>query len=114
MLRLGGGQNPLKLLNEFLCNLFIMDDQHVPIILVFSFIREVIRTGNNDLAINDNDSMIHYLRPISRPNIQSRLPEEIERLATWMDTNVLFSGTFDPADQARQRRGERIAGPKIE
>jgi cytochrome c553 len=41
-------------------------------------------------------------------------PEEIERLATWMDTNALFYGTFDPADQARQQRGERIAGPKIE
>ena len=40
--------------------------------------------------------------------------EEIERLVTWMDTNVLFYGTFDPADQARQRRGERIAGPKLE
>jgi cytochrome c553 len=41
-------------------------------------------------------------------------PEEIERLATWMDTNALFFGTFDPDDQARQQRGERIAGPKIE
>ena len=41
-------------------------------------------------------------------------PEEIERLATWMDTNALFFGTFDPANQARQQRGERIAGPKIE
>ena len=41
-------------------------------------------------------------------------PEEIERLATWMDANVLFYGTFDPEDQARQQRGERIAGPKIE
>jgi hypothetical protein len=40
--------------------------------------------------------------------------EEIERLATWMDANVLFYGTFDRADQARQQRGERIAGPKLE
>jgi len=39
---------------------------------------------------------------------------EIERLATWMDTSVLFYGTFDPADQARQRRGEQISGPKLE
>jgi hypothetical protein len=38
-------------------------------------------------------------------------PDEIERLATWMDTNVLFYGTFDPADQHRQQRGERIRGP---
>jgi len=41
-------------------------------------------------------------------------PEEIERLVTWMDTNVLFYGTFDPADQARQQRGERIAGPSLQ
>jgi hypothetical protein len=40
--------------------------------------------------------------------------EEIERLATWMDANALFFGTFDPTDQSRRRRGERIAGPKIE
>ncbi|MCR4415368.1 MAG: hypothetical protein NUV77_23400, partial [Thermoguttaceae bacterium] len=41
-------------------------------------------------------------------------PEENERLVTWMDTNALFYGTFDPADQARQQRGERIAGPKLQ
>ncbi|HUT77739.1 MAG TPA: hypothetical protein VM285_08645, partial [Polyangia bacterium] len=40
--------------------------------------------------------------------------EEIERLATWMDTNALFYGTFDRADQKRQQRGERIEGPKLE
>ena len=41
-------------------------------------------------------------------------PEEVERLATWMDANALFYGTFDEADQARQQRGERIAGPGLE
>ena len=41
-------------------------------------------------------------------------PESLERLATWMDANDLFYGTFDPDDQARQQRGERIAGPKLE
>jgi hypothetical protein len=41
-------------------------------------------------------------------------PEDIERLATWMDTNVLFYGTFDPTDQARQLKGQRIEGPKLE
>ena len=41
-------------------------------------------------------------------------PEDWQRLITWMDANGLFYGTFDPAEQARQRRGERIAGPKIE
>ena len=40
--------------------------------------------------------------------------EEMERLATWMDTNALFYGTFDPLDQEVQRRGERIAGPALE
>ncbi len=41
-------------------------------------------------------------------------PEERERLVTWMDANALFYGTFDREDQARQRRGERIAGPALE
>jgi len=40
--------------------------------------------------------------------------EDIERLVTWMDANALFYGTFDPADQKRQQRGERIEGPKLE
>ena len=40
--------------------------------------------------------------------------EEIEALATWMDSNALFYGTFDPQDQARQQRGEQIAGPAWE
>jgi hypothetical protein len=40
--------------------------------------------------------------------------EEMARMITWMDTTALFYGTFDPADQARQRRGERIAGPGLE
>jgi hypothetical protein len=40
--------------------------------------------------------------------------DDYERLNTWMDANALFYGTFDPTDQARQKRGERIAGPKLE
>lgn len=40
--------------------------------------------------------------------------EEYERLFTWMDANALFYGTFDPEDQRRQQRGERIAGPALE
>ncbi len=39
---------------------------------------------------------------------------ELERLYTWMDANALFYGTFDPAEQKRQQRGERIAGPALE
>jgi mono/diheme cytochrome c family protein len=41
-------------------------------------------------------------------------PADLDRLVTWMDANALFYGTFDPADQARQQRGERIAGPALE
>jgi len=40
--------------------------------------------------------------------------EDTERLATWMDANALFYGTFDPADQARQLLAEHIEGPKLE
>jgi len=40
--------------------------------------------------------------------------EDLERLVTWMDANALFYGTFDPEEQRRQQRGERIAGPQIE
>ncbi|MBI5383096.1 MAG: PD40 domain-containing protein [Verrucomicrobia bacterium] len=40
--------------------------------------------------------------------------EDVERLATWMDANALFYGTFDPHDQARQQLGQRIAGPKVQ
>ena len=40
--------------------------------------------------------------------------DDWDRLTTWMDANALFYGTFDRADQARQRRGERIAGPGLE
>ncbi len=37
--------------------------------------------------------------------------EDVRRLATWMDANGLFYGTFNPKDQKRQQRGERIVGP---
>jgi len=40
--------------------------------------------------------------------------EDIERLVTWMDANALFYGTFNPSDQKRQLRGERIEGPDLE
>ena len=40
--------------------------------------------------------------------------EDMERLITWMDANALFYGTFDPEDQKRQQRGERIDGPALE
>ncbi len=40
--------------------------------------------------------------------------DELRRLVTWMDANALFYGTFDPKDQARQQRGERIAAPALQ
>ena len=40
--------------------------------------------------------------------------EQFERLTTWADNNVLFYGTFDPEDQARQLRGKRIEGPQVD
>ncbi len=40
--------------------------------------------------------------------------EEMDRLVTWMDANALFYGTFDPEDQQRQLRGERIEGPALQ
>jgi len=40
--------------------------------------------------------------------------DEIESLATWMDVNALFYGTFDRELQARQIRGEQIPGPGLE
>lgn len=40
--------------------------------------------------------------------------EELRCLITWMDANALFYGTFDPENQKRQQRGERIAGPALE
>lgn len=40
--------------------------------------------------------------------------QDYERLITWMDANALFYGTFNPRDQAKQKRGGRIAGPALE
>ncbi|MDR2115336.1 MAG: hypothetical protein LBP87_03035 [Planctomycetaceae bacterium] len=40
--------------------------------------------------------------------------EDWNRLNTWMDTNALFYGTFNPQNQALQLRGEHIAGPDLE
>ena len=40
--------------------------------------------------------------------------EDLGRLITWMDANALFYGTFNPKDQQRQFKGERIAGPDLE
>ena len=53
-----------------------------------STLMQWLQQGHQDVALSDSDR---------------------ERLVTWMDANALFYGTFEPADQARQLRGERIA-----
>ncbi len=40
--------------------------------------------------------------------------EDWDRLNSWMDANALFYGTFNPDDQARQLKGERIAAPDLQ
>jgi len=40
--------------------------------------------------------------------------ESLERLATWIDANAVFYGTSDPAEQAKQLRGEVIAEPELQ
>jgi cytochrome c553 len=40
--------------------------------------------------------------------------EDLRRLAAWIDMNAIFYGTNDPADQARQLRGEPVAMPEIQ
>jgi hypothetical protein len=58
-----------------------------------SSLMRMLRDGHQDVALSESD---------------------FERLTTWMDANALFYGTFDPEDQARQARGERISGPALE
>ncbi|NQT89316.1 hypothetical protein HQ560_21285, partial [bacterium] len=40
--------------------------------------------------------------------------EEYRRLALWIDLNAIFYGVNLPGDQARQRRGERVAMPTLQ
>ena len=41
-------------------------------------------------------------------------PSELRRLAAWVDCNAVFYGTFDPAEQSAQLKGERIPMPEIQ
>jgi hypothetical protein len=55
------------------------------------------------------------MKTFSRDHYRVKLSsDELNRVVTWMDVNALFYGTFDPKDQARQQRGQRIAGPALE
>ncbi len=40
--------------------------------------------------------------------------DEWQRIVTWIDANALFYGTFNPEEQAKQLRGERISGPDLQ
>jgi mono/diheme cytochrome c family protein len=40
--------------------------------------------------------------------------DDWDRLATWIDANSLYYGTFDPALQAKQQQGERIPSPGLQ
>jgi hypothetical protein len=40
--------------------------------------------------------------------------DEVRRLALWIDMNAIFYGVNLPQDQARQRRGERVAMPVLQ
>jgi cytochrome c553 len=40
--------------------------------------------------------------------------DSLERLALWIDANALFYGTYEPAEQAKQLRGEVIAEPELQ
>jgi hypothetical protein len=39
---------------------------------------------------------------------------DLRRLAAWIDCNAVFHGSYDPAEQARQLAGERLAMPEIQ
>jgi hypothetical protein len=55
------------------------------------------------------------MKTFSRDHYRVKLSsDELNRVVTWMDVNALFYGTFDPKDQARQQRGQRIVGPALE
>jgi len=41
-------------------------------------------------------------------------PEDMRRLAAWIDCNAIFYGSPDPAHHARQRRGEPVPMPEIQ
>jgi len=41
-------------------------------------------------------------------------PQEIRRLAAWIDLNAIFYGVYDAEGQGRQLAGERVAMPEIQ
>jgi hypothetical protein len=41
-------------------------------------------------------------------------PDELRRVAAWIDLNAVFYGAYTPEDQARQLRGEEIEMPEVQ
>ena len=58
-----------------------------------SRLMKMLRAGHKDVKLSDAD---------------------LRRLAAWIDCNAVFYGSFDPAEQARQLAGERLAMPEIQ
>ncbi|MBI5799147.1 MAG: hypothetical protein HZA92_00265 [Verrucomicrobia bacterium] len=72
----------------------------------------VDRFGNKELIHRDREISSLWPVPLRArlrpPVLPSQLAAHADREGTF------FYGTFDPADQARQRRGERIAEARLE
>ena len=41
-------------------------------------------------------------------------PDELRRLALWIDCNAIFYGAYEPERQARQLRGQALAMPRLQ
>jgi hypothetical protein len=40
--------------------------------------------------------------------------DDLRRLAAWIDCNAVFFGSYDPAENAAELRGEAIPMPKLQ
>jgi len=58
-----------------------------------SGLMKLLRKGHEDVKLDD---------------------DELRRLAAWLDLNAIFYGTPNPADHARQLRGQPVAMPEIQ
>ncbi|MCY2989917.1 MAG: hypothetical protein NTY19_18900, partial [Planctomycetota bacterium] len=58
-----------------------------------SRLMKLVRAGHEDVKLGDSD---------------------LRRLAAWIDCNAVFYGSFDPAEQAKQLAGQRIAMPELQ
>jgi hypothetical protein len=58
-----------------------------------SRLMKMLRAGHEEAKLSDSD---------------------LRRLAAWIDCNAVFHGSYDPAEQARQLAGDRLAMPEIQ